>query len=64
MVTPLCAIYSLDIVQRNPETLFLTKEGKASYLRFKDDFNEMQYLIAVHKCKSSAHLGVHAQFLS
>lgn len=49
MVTALCAIYSLDIVQRNPETLFLTKEGKASYLRFKDDFNEMQYLIAVHK---------------
>jgi len=56
VVTALCAAYSLDIVQRNPETLFLTNEGKSSYLQFKDDFNEMQYLIAVHKLQNNETL--------
>ncbi len=49
IVTVLSAVYSLDIKQENPETLFLTDSGKESYLKFKDDFNEVQYLIAVHE---------------
>lgn len=49
IITILFAVYSLDIKQENPETLFLTESGKNSYLQFKDDFNEVQYLIAVHE---------------
>ena len=56
IVTVLGAIYALDISQKNPETLFLTDGGKKSYLNFKDEFNEMQYLIAVHKLEGAETL--------
>ncbi len=54
-----CFVYSMDLVQKNKESLFLTNSGKQEYASFLNNFKESTYLVI----QSDSHLQNISTFL-